>query len=141
MKLVIKIFIECFSMIRILPDLLSEEEGLGIHTSVILFTATFGLRYFYCHKAFRPFGERIALQCQKCLGVRTLTFQIVPGDNHAYTRSCQCGWQDRRNLDLQDTIWPKSSDGGIVGWANQVMYGSRGDVEAAWKAPRISYNL
>src|SRR5271168_939939 len=72
MKLCHKVFIECFSVIHVLPDFLSEEEGLGAHTSVVFLSPSIGIRYFWCNRAVCLCGDKVSLQCPKCLAIKTL---------------------------------------------------------------------
>src|SRR5215470_19866303 len=74
MKLCHKLFIECFSVLRALPDLLKEEEGLGAHTGVILLSTSIAVRYFWCHVSIRPWGAKVALQCPHCYVLRMMNF-------------------------------------------------------------------
>jgi len=128
-------------MIRILPELLKEEEGLGIHTSVLLLMPTFSLKYFYCHKEIRPFGDRISLQCGGCNAVRTLEFAVEDGQTSQYSWICICGWEDTQRLRLQNPVFLKPTNGAIIGWANQLLFGTRSTVDMVWKLPRESYNI
>jgi hypothetical protein len=47
MQLTQKVFIECFSVLRILPDLLDDEEELGYHTAIHVISSTISLHYVF----------------------------------------------------------------------------------------------
>jgi hypothetical protein len=136
MKLCQKLFIECFSVLRTLPDLLQEDEGLGAHTGVVVLSTSVAARYFWCHKSIRPWGERIALQCPVCFAIRTLSFS--EGDSSGkYVARCRCGWQSECGVRVPDVLYP---DGG-TGWARQILYGTQEDFKRVRNAPRDTYDV
>lgn len=134
MKLCHKLFIECFSITRCLPNLLNEEEALGAHTSVILLISSLGFRYFWCHKAYRPFGDKVPLQCPDCFAIRTLSFSS--GSEEKYTVRCRCGWRKECVPKISPALYPE----GGIGWARTILYGTADDVERVSKAPREMYD-
>ena len=138
MKLIIKNFIECFSVIRIIPELLREEEGLGAHTSVKVFSPFVGFEYVWWHRDLRPLGDSISPQCPICHAVRTLTIGTEIAKPGMYSVSCVCGWEGKKqmgklNLDLSAT------GGGIMGWGKRLLYGTPASFQTIWKAPRDFY--
>jgi hypothetical protein len=135
MKLCQKLFVECFSVLRALPDLLREEEGLGAHTGVVVLSASFGARYFWCHKSIRPWGVKVALQCPQCFAVRTLSFS-AGGSSGTYIVRCRCGWHEECDVGLSNVFYP---DGGN-GWARQILYGTEADFQRVRNAPRDTYD-
>jgi hypothetical protein len=140
MKLAQKLFIECFSMVRILPDILKEEEGLGAHTAVILASQTFGIRYFWCHPSVRPLGINKAPQCPNCHAVRTLSFTSLTTGSRDFTISCNCGWVEELSMGNPKAILPKVMNGAVIGWANELLYGMKADVDKVWSAHRDFYD-
>jgi hypothetical protein len=127
-------------MSHVLPALLKEEEGLGAHTSVVLLYRTFGLVYFWCHSEFRPYGDKIALQCKRCYVVRKLTFRTLQKAWSYKVRCKQCKWELERTVDIKNGIPPNVSNGSVIGWGNRLLYGERSEVEAMRNAPREDYN-
>ena len=136
-KLIIKNFIECFSILRILPDLLKEEEGLGAHTSILLLSHRFALEYIWVHHQLCPFSDAVALQCPKCYAIQTLTFKLLDSKSGSYQASCPCGWADKKPSCLGDTLLPK----GPTGWATCLLYGTLAIVDGIWKLPCLMYNI
>jgi len=134
MKLCHKLFIECFSIIHALPDLLQEEEGLGAHTGVVLLSTSIGVRYFWCHKSVRPCGDKIPLQCPVCYAIRTLKF--AGSASGAYNVRCQCGHKMECTAKNSPALYPE----GGTGWGKQICYGTEADYQAAWSAPRDKYD-
>ena len=141
MKLMIKTYIECFSISRILPDLLKEEEGLGVHTSILTLCPSFGLEYFWCHKSLRPLGELIPLQCPKCAVLRSMTFTTVGQRAGTYKALCPCGLTVEKDAKIADAKLPQTADGSITGWGSRLWFGSPVAVSKAWDAPRSAYNV
>ena len=137
-KLTQKIFIECFSVIRSLPSLLKEEEGLGAHTSVILLSPTFGLRYFWCHDTVRPYGDNIP-QCT-CGRVRQFRCDTINQSQWTYKLTCSCGWTKVKDATIPKAVLPKAVNGKVVGWGDQLLYGTRIGVREVREAPRELYN-
>lgn len=135
MKLCQKLFIECFSVIRALPELLKEEEGLGAHTGVVLLSTSIGVRYFWCHTSIRPCGDIIAFQCPNCYALRTLTFSAGESSG-TYKAQCRCGWSKAVVAHIFPALYPPGGNG----WARQMLYGSEGDFQRVWNAPRNMYN-
>jgi hypothetical protein len=137
MKLVHKVFIECFSAIRVLPDILGEEEGLGAHSAVFLLTPTFGIQYFWCHPDVRPFGEKLSLQCPSCRVLRSVRVEMGRMGKGILEASCSCGWSHLSTPVKGDVILPPVLGKKMVGWGNSMIYGSRADLLALWNAPRL----
>jgi hypothetical protein len=137
-KLVIKNFVECFSVIRILTDLLKEEEGLGAHTSIILLLPFLGLEYVWWHKDICPLGEMVSLQCPICRAIRTLTINVDTGKPGAYNVSCLCGWKGRKQSARVD-LDMSGMRGKDSGWGKRLVYGSPISYQTIWKAPREFY--
>jgi hypothetical protein len=136
MKLVHKVFIECYSVIQVLPDILREEEGLGAHASVLLFAPTFGIRYFWCHPDIRPLGETLPLQCPSCSVLRSVRFELgltSPGSLEVF---CHCGWSESTTLPEGDVVLPSAVGKKIIGWGNSMIYGTRAELQEARNAPR-----
>jgi hypothetical protein len=135
MKLCHKVFIECFSVIRVLPDLLSEEEGLGAHTGVVVLSPSIGIRYFWCNRTIRPCGDKVSLQCPNCLGVKTIRFSGA--GKGRYNVKCLCQWAQECDADSTFATYPDDGNG----WGKQMLYGTDKDFERVWSASRESYNL
>jgi hypothetical protein len=135
MKLSHKLFIECFSIIRVLPELLKEEEGLGTHTGVVLLSTSIGIRYFWCHTSIRPCGDLVALQCPKCYVLRALTFS-AGGSAGTYKAQCPCGWSDVKVAQILPASYPPGGNG----WGRQMLYGAEPDFQRVWNAPRNMYD-
>jgi len=134
LKLCTKLFIECFSMVRALPGLLNEEEGLGAHTGVVLLARTFGVTYFLCNKNYRPMGVKIPLQCPECLAVKTLRGAPgSPGYLEVLCVGCKSGWK----LEAPVTVrYPEEANG----WARQFVFGGDDEYGKVWNAPRSQYD-
>ena len=141
MKLAVKTYIECFSISRIVPDLLKEEEGLGAHTSVITLSPSFGLEFFWCHKTLRPLGELIPLQCPKCAVLRSMTFTMVGQRVGTYKAFCPCGFMVEKDAKIADATLPQAADGSVIGWGSRLWFGSPVAANKAWNAPRSAYNI
>lgn len=135
MKLCQKLFIECFSVIRALPDLLKEEEGLGAHTGVVLLSNSIGVRYFWCHTSIRPCGDIIALQCPKCYALRTLKFSAGESSG-TYRAECRCRWSKDFVAQISPALYPPGGNG----WGRQMLYGTEADFQRVWNAPRNMYD-
>jgi|ERR1700678_1208029 hypothetical protein len=131
MKLCQKLFIECFSAVRAVPELLKEEEGLGAHTGVIMLLPSIGVQYFWCHDSIRPCGEQFPLQCPECLAIRTLRFSKTK-DPWRFAARCICGWRMEHNTGKINVKFPESGKG----WGSEMLYGSEQDLEVLRKAPR-----
>lgn len=135
MKLCHKLFIECFSVLRALPDLLEEEEGLGAHTGVVLLSTSIAVRYFWCHKTIRPCGDKVPLQCPACYVLRMLNFSA--GDSAGkYIVRCRCGWQRECDVGFIGLFPP-----GGIGWGRQLLYGTEVDFQRVWNSPRGTYDI
>jgi hypothetical protein len=135
MKLCQKLFIECFSVLRTLPDLLQEEEGLGAHTGVVVLSTSIAVRYFWCHRSIRPCGDKVSHQCPQCFAIRTLSFS--PGrSSGAYVMRCRCGWQKEHDVSLPHTVYPDSG----TGWGRQLLYGTEEAFQRARGAHRDTYD-
>jgi hypothetical protein len=87
-----KHFIECFSVLHTLPSLLKEEEELGIHTSVIILSQSFGLSYFWCHNTIHPYSNKIPLQCPHPTRNVIQKLQFKNMKTWVYKCNCKCGW-------------------------------------------------
>ena len=126
-------------MLRILPDILKEEEGLGAHTSVLLLSHRFALEYLWVHKDLRPFGDTFAVQCPKCFAICSLTFKLLDSRSGEYQASCQCGWTDQKFSGKGDASMLKGSQGSTA-WASRILYGTPTIVDEVRKLPRSMYN-
>ena len=135
MKLCQKLFIECFSVLRTLPDLLQEEEGLGAHTGVVVLSTSVAIRYFWCHRSIRPCGDKVAHQCPRCYAIRTLTFSLG-GPSGVYVARCRCGWNKEHDVRIPGAVYPDSG----TGWARHLLYGTEEDFQRARSAPRDTYD-
>jgi len=135
MKLCHKLFIECFSVLRALPDLLQEEEGLGAHTGVVVLSKSIAIRYFWCHPSRRPFGNKVSHQCPECLAIRTLAFSAGPSPQ-SYVSRCRCTWQVESVVSLPGVTFPVGGNG----WARQILYGTEEDFQRVKSAPRDTYD-
>ena len=125
-------------MLRILPDILKEEEGLGAHSSVLVLSHRFAVEYFWVHKDLRPFGDTLTLQCPKCFAIRTLTFKLLDNKSGEFQASCHCGWTDQKLSGKGDALMLKGSQGS-TGWASRLLYGTPAIVDEVWKLPRSTY--
>ena len=102
-------------MLRILPDILKEEEGLGAHSSVLVLSHRFAVEYFWVHKDLRPFGDTLTLQCPKCFAIRTLTFKLLDNKSGEFQASCHCGWTDQKLSGKGNALMLKGSQGSCQG--------------------------
>ena len=135
MKLCHKVFIECFSVLRVLSELLEEDQGLGAHTGVVVLSPSVGVRYFWCNKSLRPCGDIVPLQCPNCFALRVLRFSSAgPG---RYKAKCHCQWEQEYSPTITSAIFPVSGNG----WAREMLYGGEADFQRVLSAPRNTYNI
>lgn len=121
-------------MVRVLPGLLNEEEGLGAHTGVVLLGRTFGVRYFFCNKNYRPMGIKIPLQCRECSAIKTLRGTPgAPGYLEVVCASCKI---DSRLEVPMAVRYPEEGNG----WAHQFFFGGEREYSEVWNAPRSQYD-
>ena len=138
MKLCQKLFIECFSVLRAVPGILTEEEGLGAHASVIVAHSKIGIRYFWCHNQIRPFGDAIPLQCPNCMVVRAFKFRPLENSSKYEVKCQNCQWVKNRDiLHLERKGFPTSG----TGCGHEIIYGTKGDMESMYNAPRSAYDM
>jgi acetone carboxylase gamma subunit len=109
-----KVFVEKFTLEKVLPALLREEEGLGAHTSVLNLSAQVGERYTWSHPDIKPMGVALDLQCQQCGRLRSL--DVSRGDENI-TVVCahpECGhsfnipssrWKFKRAKNMHQAEW------------------------------------
>jgi hypothetical protein len=135
MKLCHKLFIECFSVLRALPDLLKEEEGLGAHTGVLLLSTSIAVRFFWCHKSIRPWGDKVALQCCHCYVRRMLKFSPTMSAGQYKIECGSCERKEEHNVGYF-AVFPE----GGMGWGRQLLYGTEVDFQRAWNALRDTYD-
>src|SRR5262245_45564208 len=135
MKLCHKLFVECFSMTRSLPELLKEEEGLGAHTGVVLLSQLFGVRYFWCHRSIRPLGEKVSLQCAQCRAIKTLSF-LSTGLAGKFKVRCRCRFDCEHLVNHKGVLFPE----GGIGWGRAFIYGSEKEYQDVRNAPRSTYD-
>jgi hypothetical protein len=133
-KLSEKVFVECYSMIRCLPQILKEEEGLGNHSSVLLFTPNFGLEYFWTSPGLRPFGEAISIQCPGCSALKSLKATITGEGRYNVKCKFKCGWNRRYTVKMDANLRLKTS--GENNWGQRLIYGGWKEIDAAGKGPR-----
>jgi hypothetical protein len=134
MKACEKFFIECYSPLHILPELLREEKGLGSHTGVMVFCPFFALEYLWFQSKIRPWGEKVCMQCKACHRLKSLSFERFRGKHRA---NCKCGASRLIKVHKSMASFAKSEEG----WASRFVYGEQSDVDSVKKAPRSSYNV
>jgi len=134
-KVTEKLFVECYSLLRCLPELLKEEVGLGCHTDVLLFTPTFGIKFFWTSTDRRPFGQTIPSQCPGCWSLKWPRVSLS-SNNLTYRLTCRvkCGWKEEHAVEW-DPSW-RLSQVDKNSWGERLVYGRWQDVVAVQKAPR-----
>jgi len=137
-KVTEKLFVECYSLVRCLPELLQEEVGLGCHTDVLLFTPTFGIKFFWASMDRRPFGHTIPSQCPGCHALKWPKVSL-PSNLLSYHLTCRvkCGWKEEHTVD-GDPSWRLDKVSKNF-WGQKLLYGRWQDVEAIKRAPRQEF--
>jgi hypothetical protein len=134
MKLSEKLFVECYSMVHCLPQILKEEEGLGSHSSVLLFTPLFGLEYSWTSSFLRPFGEIFPVQCPKCFALKSIQSRVTSAASYTLTCKAKCSWRKDCAVKMGPEWRMAKGDGEI--WRTLLVYGLWEEVDAFRRAPR-----
>jgi hypothetical protein len=124
MKLSLKVFLEKYSIQRILPKLLCEEEGLGAHSGVFNFSSALGEQYAWYHHQIRPMGVTIDLQCQKCGALRSAQVKFRPTGGMLITCSSEGCSMMRVIPESEWKVHPPKSEH-ISGWGVKVLWGTK----------------
>jgi hypothetical protein len=118
-KLVNKVFIEHYSVERILLPTLCEESSLGVHTSVFHFTHKLATEHAWFHCQLRPLCFPLAPQCKFCGQLHSLH---VKYKDHEVVVSCK----DKRCQKVVDRIprekWTFSSDIKMSHWMHTMLF-------------------
>ena len=124
-KLACKIFIEHFSVERILPQILSEEEALGAHSTLIHFTPQIATEWAWYHHQSRPQGLSIGVQCPSCGCLRSLVVRYNPNETIVLCTNKSCRSTAKT---IPRTEWKYNCEKGMSigsGWAYRTLWDER----------------
>jgi hypothetical protein len=107
-KVIIRTYVE-MSRLSAVGELLEDDIPLAAHSTVFLLTQSYGLQYKWFHNQIRPFGQQIALQCSKCLALRSLQVQFS-ADGKSSELKCRLCKATSREIECDgEYVWPKHS--------------------------------
>ena len=121
-KLAHKVFIEGYSMNRIIGRLLVEEITLGRNTAVAVMDESHGWAWFLTSDAHgRPLGIPYSIQCTSCGCLKGIKIQRHSDfDLSVYCRSCRY----MKKIQVpQNNFYTREALDGRDGWGIQVLWG------------------
>jgi hypothetical protein len=125
MKLACKIFIEHFSVERVLPHILDEEESLGAHSTVFHFTHEVAKEWAWYHSTRQPQGSPISMQCPRCGCIDCLGVSYTGHATIVFCKRRTCGAVVR---DIPRMEWKYTCENGMhvgSGWGVRTLWDER----------------
>jgi hypothetical protein len=123
-KLTHKVFVEGYSVDRMVGRLLLEEITLGRNTSVAVMNGTQGWAWFLCSNEHgRPLGLSFSIQCVNCGRLKGITIvKHSPFNQYATCKICK--YQKKLQVP-HNNFYTKEVLDGKDGWGIQVLWGEQ----------------
>jgi hypothetical protein len=120
-----KVFIERFSINRILPKLVEEEVALGAHSSIISLSPTLGEQFLWHHYQIRPIGISLDAQCRSCGVLKSFGVEYFGPPNVVRITCRNCKSKQNINADGMGLYQLPSNASNGSGWVCKLFWGMK----------------